>query len=94
MSRILGQLAIVTGIAFALVAFVAGMALGVPVLVAAFRAAVVMCVGTVVVSVFFRLFTSTLYRFIAEQALLARQRRVGNGAKRSANGTEAAGNGR
>jgi uncharacterized membrane protein (DUF106 family) len=69
MSKVLGQIAIALGgIMFLVVAVVLSFR-GVPLLEAVCRAVVVMCVTAVVTAVFFRYFTSILYKFVAERVM-------------------------
>ena len=72
MSKVLGQLAIALGGMLFVVVMIMAVSQGVPILVAVFRAWVVMCVSSIVLAVFFRVFASVLYRFVAEQVMLQR----------------------
>ena len=67
MSTALKKLAYAAGLLLALI--VLGMALldGMPLSDALFRAAVVMCVGTAILAIFFRFFTRLLFGFLQEK---------------------------
>ena len=73
MSNVLKQLSVAVGGILFVVVLVMGLCLDIPLLVAVFRATVVMCVGSIIVAVFFRFFAGVLYRFVAEQILQQRK---------------------
>ncbi len=73
MSDALKQLSVAFGGVLFIAVMVLALTSRVPVLVAVFRAFVVMCIGSVVVALFFRFFTVLLYRFVTEQVLKHRQ---------------------
>jgi hypothetical protein len=67
MSDALKQLAYLAGTFLAMLVLAIALLRGMPFGVALFRAAVVMCVGTAIVALFFRSFTMILYRFLQEK---------------------------
>jgi len=80
MTAILAQMSVAIGGLMFIVSLVIMLTRGVPILVAVFRASVVMCVTSTVVAMFLRYFSSILRRFVAEQVM-----------KRSSEAAEAAG---
>jgi ABC-type transport system involved in cytochrome bd biosynthesis fused ATPase/permease subunit len=67
MNAVLGQIAVAVGGLLFIVVFAWCVATGVPVLVAIFRASVVMCLSTLIVAVFFRFLSSVLRKFVIEK---------------------------
>ena len=67
MSLVLLRLSVVAGAVVSIVAFLIGLAGGASVWVALWRAAIVLVVSTLAVVIFFRWFTTVLYRFVAER---------------------------
>ncbi len=67
MSGVLGQLAVGVGALIFIIALALALLNGVPVLVAILRAAVAMCLGTMITAIFFRYFTGILYRFVSDR---------------------------
>ncbi|OGV65237.1 MAG: hypothetical protein A2283_05440 [Lentisphaerae bacterium RIFOXYA12_FULL_48_11] len=73
MSNVLKQLSVAIGGLLFVVVLIVGFLLDIPLAVSVFRATVVMCVGSIVVALFFRFFAGVLYRFVAEQILQQRK---------------------
>ncbi len=69
MSAILAQIALAFGLIMFIISVVVGFVCEVEPLVIVFRAIVVMCVSTVVLSVLFRYFVSIIYQFMAQKIL-------------------------
>ncbi len=67
MSTALKKLAYAAGTLLALIVLVISLINGIPLGDAMFRAAVVMCVGTVILALFFRFFTHVLFGFLQEK---------------------------
>lgn len=67
MNAVLGQLSIAIGGVLFVVVLVITLVSGVPIMVAVFRASIVMCLSGVVVAVFFRFLSSILRGFVIEQ---------------------------
>ena len=75
MSAVLAQLSVAIGFLLMVIVLIVTTTRGVPITVALFRALVVMCVSSVVMALFFRFFTSVLYRFLAEKVMEQRSRK-------------------
>ena len=67
MSSILGQLSVALGGLVFIIALLMALSNGVPLLPAILRAFAVMCVTSMICALFFRYFTSVLYRFVADR---------------------------
>ncbi len=67
MSAALKKLAYAAGTLLALIVLSIALLNDMPLSVALFRAAVVMCVGTVILAMFFRFFTHVLFGFLQEK---------------------------
>jgi hypothetical protein len=85
MSSVLIQISVAFGMLMFFVAFGLGLANDVPVLTAIFRAFVVLCVSSVVMTFFFRFFVGMVYRFVAERVMEQSRAKAAPGA--AANGT-------
>ena len=86
MNTILGNISIAIGGILFVIVLVIGFARGVPILVAVFRASIVMCISSAVVAVFFRFFSSVLYKFVAEK--VQENKRVKEAAEREKESSE------
>ena len=73
MSNVLKQLSVAVGGVLFVIVLVMCICLDIPLLVAVFRATVVMCLGSIIAALFFRFFAGVLYRFVAEQILQQRK---------------------
>lgn len=73
MSSALKQLAVAIGGILFVVVLAITVALDIPLIVGVFRATVVMCLGSLIMAMFFRFFAGVLYRFVAEQILQQRK---------------------
>jgi len=69
MTAILAQISLAFGLLMFIISAVIGYLCEVDPLVIIFRAVVVMCVSTVVMSLFFKYFVSIIYQFVAEKIL-------------------------
>lgn len=70
MNTILRRIAAAIGFLLFVLALAIGLWRDVPILKALFRATMIMILGSVIVTVFFRYFAGVLYRFIEEQRRL------------------------
>ncbi len=82
MNRVLSQLSLAAGGGLFIIVLVSALIKGVPVLVAIFRALIVMSVGSVILAMFLRYIIYILRRFVAGRIMQRRQQQQTAGAEK------------